>query len=51
MKVVNVPNASYDLIRGLGEQIKNILVVVELLIKRPEQFEALGIALPKDVLL
>merc|ERR1712193_510942 len=51
MKVEKAPQASYDMIGGLEEQIKEIKEVIELPIKHPEIFEALGIAQPKGVLL
>merc|ERR1711977_653675 len=51
MKVEKVPDSTYDMIGGLDEQIKEIKEVIELPIKHPELFEALGIAQPKGVLL
>ncbi|KAG9393932.1 26S proteasome subunit P45-regulatory particle triple-A ATPase protein [Carpediemonas membranifera] len=51
MKVEKVPDSTYDLIGGLDKQIKEIREVVELPIKQPELFEALGIAQPKGALL
>lgn len=51
MMVEKVPDATYDMIGGLDNQIKEIKEVIELPIKHPELFEALGIAQPKGVLL
>ncbi len=51
MMVEKVPDSSYDVIGGLDKQIKEIKEVIELPIKHPELFEALGIAQPKGVLL
>ena len=51
MKVEKVPNSTYDMVGGLDEQIKEIKEVIELPIKHPELFEALGIAQPKGVIL
>eukprot|EP00834_Sanchytrium_tribonematis_P002606 NODE_84_length_22354_cov_0.646506.p13 type:complete len:202 gc:universal NODE_84_length_22354_cov_0.646506:6930-6325(-) len=51
MMVEKVPDASYDMIGGLDQQIKEIKEVIELPIKHPELFEALGIEQPKGVLL
>lgn len=51
MKVEKVPDSTYDLIGGLDIQIKEVKEVIELPIKHPEIFEALGIAQPKGVLL
>jgi len=51
MRVEKVPDATYDMIGGLEQQIKEIREVIELPIKHPELFEALGIAQPKGVLL
>eukprot|EP01006_Ploeotia_vitrea_P042571 TRINITY_DN66636_c11_g9_i1.p1 TRINITY_DN66636_c11_g9~~TRINITY_DN66636_c11_g9_i1.p1 ORF type:complete len:416 (-),score=29.50 TRINITY_DN66636_c11_g9_i1:173-1360(-) len=51
MKVEKVPGSTYDMIGGLTEQIKQIKEVIELPIKHPELFDALGIAQPKGVLL
>eukprot|EP00245_Coleochaete_scutata_P010820 TRINITY_DN3907_c3_g1_i1.p1 TRINITY_DN3907_c3_g1~~TRINITY_DN3907_c3_g1_i1.p1 ORF type:complete len:397 (-),score=99.95 TRINITY_DN3907_c3_g1_i1:236-1426(-) len=51
MKVEKVPDSTYDMIGGLDQQIKEIKEVIELPIKHPELFEALGIAQPKGVLL
>jgi 26S proteasome regulatory subunit T6 len=43
MKVEKVPDSTYDMIGGLDQQIKEIKEVIELPIKHPEIFEALGI--------
>jgi 26S proteasome regulatory subunit T6 len=51
MKVEKVPNSTYEEIGGCDKQVKEIKEVVELPIKHPELFEALGIAQPKGVLL
>ena len=51
MKVEKVPDATYDLIGGVDKQIREIKEVIELPIKHPELFEALGVAQPKGVLL
>merc|ERR1719443_717862 len=51
MKVEKVPDSTYDMIGGLDKQIKEIKEVIELPIKHPELFEALGIAQPKGVIL
>lgn len=51
MMVEKVPDATYEMIGGLENQIKEIKEVIELPIKHPELFESLGIAQPKGVLL
>lgn len=51
MRVEKVPDSTYDMIGGLDKQIKEIREVIELPIKHPELFSALGIAQPKGVLL
>ena len=51
MKVEKVPDSTFDMIGGLDQQIKEVKEVIELPIKHPEIFEALGIAQPKGVLL
>ncbi|EGR33568.1 hypothetical protein IMG5_049440 [Ichthyophthirius multifiliis] len=51
MKVEKVPDSTYDMIGGLDQQVKEVKEVIELPIKHPEIFEALGIAQPKGVLL
>lgn len=51
MMLEKVPDATYDMIGGLENQIKEIKEVIELPIRHPELFESLGIAQPKGVLL
>merc|ERR1719343_62094 len=51
MMVEKVPDSTYEMIGGLEKQIKEIKEVIELPVKHPELFEALGIAQPKGVLL
>merc|ERR1711892_233374 len=51
MMVEKVPDSTYEMIGGLQKQIKEIKEVIELPVKHPELFEALGIAQPKGVLL
>ena len=51
MKVEKVPDSTYDMVGGLDKQIREIKEVIELPIKHPELFEALGIAQPKGVIL
>lgn len=51
MRVEKVPDSTYDSIGGLDEQIKEVREVIELPIKHPEIFEALGIAQPKGVIM
>uniref|UniRef100_A0A7S3LQK1 AAA+ ATPase domain-containing protein n=2 Tax=Sar TaxID=2698737 RepID=A0A7S3LQK1_9STRA len=51
MKVEKVPDSTYDMVGGLSKQIREIKEVIELPIKHPELFEALGVAQPKGVLL
>ena len=51
MKVEKIPDSTYDQIGGLEQQIKEVKEVIELPIKHPEIFEALGIAQPNGVLL
>ena len=51
MKVEKVPDSTYDMIGGLDKQIKELKEVIELPIKHPELFEALGVAQPKGVIL
>lgn len=51
MMVEKVPDSTYDMVGGLERQIKEIKEVIELPVKHPELFEALGIAQPKGVLL
>lgn len=49
MMLEKVPDATYDMIGGLENQIKEIKEVIELPIKHPELFESLGIAQPKVI--
>ena len=51
MKVEKVPDATYDMVGGLETQIQELKEVIELPIKHPELFEALGVAQPKGVLM
>ena len=51
MRVENVPDSTYDMVGGCDQQIKEIKEVIELPIKHPEIFEALGIPQPKGVLM
>jgi len=51
MKVEKVPDSTYEMIGGCDKQIKEIKEVIELPIKHPELFEALGIQQPKGVLM
>lgn len=51
MMVEKVPDATYEMVGGLENQIKEIKEVIELPIRHPELFESLGIAQPKGVLL
>lgn len=51
MMVEKVPDSTYEMIGGLDKQIKEIKEVIELPVKHPELFEALGIAQPKVGLL
>ncbi len=45
--VEKVPDSTYDMVGGLDKQIKEIKEVIELPVKHPELFDALGIAQPK----
>ncbi len=47
MMVEKVPDSTYEMIGGLDNQIKEIKEVIELPVKHPELFDALGIAQPK----
>lgn len=47
MMVEKVPDSTYEMIGGLDKQIKEIKEVIELPVKHPELFDALGIAQPK----
>merc|ERR1712048_1171250 len=51
MMVEKVPDSTYEMFGGLQKQIKEIKEVIELPVKHPELFDALGIAQPKGVLL
>jgi 26S proteasome regulatory subunit T6 len=51
MRVEKVPDATYEMVGGLNRQIKEMKEVIELPIKHPELFNALGIAQPKGVLM
>jgi len=51
MRVEKVPDATYDMVGGLDKQIKEMKEVIELPIKHPELFDALGISQPKGVLM
>merc|ERR1719163_947263 len=51
MRVEKTPESTYEMVGGLDQQVKEIKEVIELPIKHPEIFEALGIAQPKGVLL
>jgi 26S proteasome regulatory subunit T6 len=51
MRVEKVPDSTYDMVGGLDQQIREIKEVIELPIRHPELFEALGIAQPKGVLM
>jgi hypothetical protein len=44
MMVEKVPDSTYEMVGGLDKQIKEIKEVIELPVKHPELFEALGIA-------
>ena len=47
MMVEKVPDSTYEMVGGLNKQIKEIKEVIELPVKHPELFDALGIAQPK----
>jgi len=51
MMVEKVPDSTYEMIGGLEKQIEEVKEVVELPIKHPELFDALGIPQPKGVIL
>ncbi|XP_017000473.1 26S proteasome regulatory subunit 8 [Drosophila takahashii] len=51
MLVEKVPDSTYEMVGGLDKQIQEIKEVIELPVKHPELFDALGIAQPKGVLL
>ncbi len=47
MMVEKVPDSTYEMVGGLDKQIKEIKEVIELPVKHPELFDALGISQPK----
>ena len=51
MEVIESPDANYDMIGGLDEQIEEITEIVELPLTEPERFERIGVVPPKGVLL
>jgi len=51
MRVEKVPDATYEMVGGLDKQIREMKEVIELPIKHPELFQALGISQPKGVLM
>ena len=51
MEVIERPDVTYSDIGGLKEQIKEIKEAIELPLKRPDLFKAVGIEPPKGVLL
>jgi len=51
VKEEEIPDITYEDIGGLSDEIKKIREMVELPLKHPEIFEALGIEAPKGVLL
>lgn len=51
MMVEKVPDSTYEMVGGLGKQIQEIKEVIELPVKHPELFEALGIAQPKGIVI
>merc|ERR1711910_50377 len=51
MMVEKVPDSTYEMVGGLQKQIKEFKEVIELPVKHPELFDALGIQQPKGVLL
>jgi proteasome regulatory subunit len=51
MEVIESPDATYEMIGGLDEQIEEITEIVELPLTEPERFERLGVVPPKGVLL
>ena len=42
MMVEKVPDSTYEMVGGLDKQIKEIKEVIELPVKHPELFDALG---------
>src|SRR3990167_2274759 len=51
VKEERIPDITYEDIGGLNEEVKKIREMIELPLKHPEIFEALGIEAPKGVLL
>ncbi|MDI9617337.1 MAG: proteasome-activating nucleotidase [Methanothrix sp.] len=51
MEVEEVPDVTFDSIGGLDSQIAELREIVELPLKRPDLFQAVGIEPPKGVLL
>jgi proteasome regulatory subunit len=51
MEVIESPDANYEMIGGLDEQIEEIAEIVELPLTEPERFECIGVVPPKGVLL
>ncbi|KAJ7384160.1 26S protease regulatory subunit 8 [Desmophyllum pertusum] len=51
MMVEKVPDSTYEMVGGLDKQIKEIKEVIELPVKHPELFEALGIDQPSNIIL
>lgn len=51
MEVIESPDANYDMIGGLDEQIEEVTEIVELPLTNPERFERIGVVPPKGVLL
>ena len=51
MMVEKVPDSTYEMVGGLDKQIKEIKEVIELPVKHPELFDALGISQPKVCLI
>ena len=45
--VEKVPDSTYEMVGGLDKQIREIKEVIELPVKHPELFDALGIEQPK----
>jgi proteasome regulatory subunit len=51
MEVIESPDADYNMIGGLDEQIEEITEIVELPLTEPERFERIGVVPPKGILL
>ncbi len=51
MEVIESPDADYEMIGGLEEQIEEVREIVELPLTEPERFERIGVVPPKGVLL